>query len=100
MCQNDETPAPSITPAFRDYLFSRSALVSSRGLAVTWSAAEDGVDERGRVERRQVIGTLAEPDQLHRDAELALHGDHDAALGRPVELGQHDAGDVYHLGED
>ena len=64
------------------------------------SAAEDGVHERRRVERRQVVRALAEPDQLHRDAELALHGDHDAALGGAVELGEHDAGDAGGLSEE
>ena len=54
-------------------------------------AAEDRVHERVRVERRQVVGALTEADQLHRYAQLALHRDHDAALGRAVQLGQHDA---------
>src|SRR6202021_1253117 len=63
-------------------------------------SAEDGVHERGRVEWRQVIRALAEADQLDRHAELALHGDDDAALGGAVELGEHDAGDVDRLGED
>src|SRR5215472_3662554 len=63
------------------------------------SAADDGVDERVRLERRQVVGTLAEADQLHRHAELALHRDDDPALGRPVELGEHDPGNVDGLGE-
>ena len=53
-----------------------------------------------RLERRQVVGALAEADQLDRHAELALYGDHDAALGGAVELGQHDAGDVDDLAED
>ena len=43
---------------------------------------------------------LAEADELHRHAELALHRDDDAALGRAVELGEHDAGDVDRLAED
>ena len=42
---------------------------------------------------------LADADQLHRDAELGLDGEHDAALGGAVELGEHDAGDVDRLGE-
>ena len=39
------------------------------------------------------------PDQLDRHAQLALDGDHDAALGRAVQLGQHDAGHVDGLAE-
>ena len=31
--------------------------------------------------------------------ELGLDGEHDAALGGAVELGEHDAGDVDRLGE-
>ena len=52
------------------------------------------------VERRHVVGALAEPDELDRYAELALDLHHDAALGGPVELGEHDAGDVDDLAED
>src|SRR5205085_144418 len=37
---------------------------------------------------------------LDRHPELALHGDHDAALRGAVQLGQHHAGDLDHLGED
>src|SRR5439155_4986072 len=32
-------------------------------------------------------------------AQATLYGDHDATLRGPVELGQHDAGDVHRLGE-
>src|SRR3954447_11831129 len=61
---------------------------------------EQGVHERLGLERSEVVGTLAEADQLHRHAELALHRDHDPALGGAVQLGQHDPGDVDGLGED
>src|SRR5690349_21354623 len=61
--------------------------------------ADQSVHERGRVERREVVGALAEPDQLHRNSELLLYGDDDAALGRAVQLGEHDAGHVDRLGE-
>ncbi len=47
----------------------------------------------------QVVDGLAQADQLHRDAELGLDGEHDAALGRAVELGEHHAGHVDGLGE-
>ena len=51
----------------------------------------EGVDERVGIEVDQVVGPLAEAHQLDRQAELALDRDDDAALGRAVELGQHDA---------
>src|SRR6266508_5604070 len=63
-------------------------------------AANQSVDELGRVERRQVVGALPEADQLDRDAELALDRDHDAALGGAVQLGQDHPGHVDHLGKD
>ena len=36
-------------------------------------------DAFARVERGEVVGALAQPDELHRDPELALHRNHDAA---------------------
>jgi hypothetical protein len=48
--------------------------------------AKQGLDERGRLERREVVLALAETDQLDRDAEFALDSDDDAALRRAVEL--------------
>src|SRR5437879_3414936 len=54
---------------------------------VTPSAAEDRVDEGLGFERREVVWTLPEPDQLDRDAKLALHGDHNAPLRGAVQLG-------------
>src|SRR5262249_53365673 len=77
-------PASCVTPVFRVYVF----------------LTDDGINERGRVKRGQIVRPFAQADQLDRHAELALDGDDDAALGRPVELGQHDAGDVDHLRED
>src|SRR5947207_8877020 len=64
-----------------------------------WRLAEDGVHEGVGVERGQVVRTLTETDELDRNAQLTLDRDDDAALGRAVQLGQHDAGDVDHLGE-
>src|SRR5258706_381804 len=61
--------------------------------------ADQSVHESGRVERREVIRTFAETDQLHRNSELLLYGDHDAALGRTVQFGEHHAGHVDRLGE-
>ena len=37
------------------------------------SGVEERVDERLGLERRQVVGALAQADQLDRDAELTLH---------------------------
>jgi hypothetical protein len=70
MCQNGETPAPTITPAFRGDHEGQASAARRPGLHVGGTGsryplplpAEDGVDERGRVEGRQVIGPLAEPD--------------------------------------
>ena len=52
-----------------------------------------------RVERPQVLELLADPDQLDRDPELVGDRQRDAALGRAVELGEDDAGDVDGLAE-
>src|SRR3954447_16013184 len=62
--------------------------------------AEQRVHEGLGLERSEVVGPLAEPDELDRHAQLALHGDDDAALGRAVELREHDARHVDDLGED
>ena len=80
---------------------TRFALPVARRAAESPEPAQSsGVDERRRVERRHVVRALAETDELDRYAELALHLHHDAALGGPVELGEHDAGDVDDLAED
>src|SRR5687768_12253614 len=44
-------------------------------------SADERLGERLRLEGREVVGPLPQPDELHRDAQLALHGDDDAALG-------------------
>ena len=46
------------------------------------------------VERAQVLEPLADPDQLHRDPELAGDRQGDPTLRGPVELRQHDPGHV------
>src|SRR5438477_467605 len=61
--------------------------------------AKQRVNELGRIERRKVVRSLAQADQLHRNAQAALYRDDDPALGRTVQLGQHHAGHVAHLGE-
>src|SRR5689334_6424406 len=72
---------------------SRSSTASFLGRIVA-RLAEQCVDERGRFERRQIVGAFAKSDQLHRNTELLLDAEHDAALRRAVELGERDAGDV------
>ena len=52
-------------------------------------------ERRSRRGRRR----LPQPDQLHRQPEVLLDREHDAALGRAVELGQHHAGHLHCLGE-
>ena len=51
-------------------------------------SAEQGGDERLRVEGDQVADGLPHPDEPDRDVESVLDGEDDAALGRGVELGQ------------
>src|SRR4029450_11088652 len=60
---------------------------------------QQGVDEGVGVKGGEVVGALAEADQLDGDAEVALDGDDDAALGGAVELGQDDPGDADGVGE-
>ena len=57
-------------------------------------SAEERFDEFIRVEFCDVLGLFAQADEFHRDVELFLDGDDDAAAGGAVELGEHDAGDV------
>src|SRR6476620_1273535 len=93
------------SPGVRCAAMAPSCLARGPAAEVCWrrvllgGVAEQRVDEDLGVEGRQVVGALAQADQLHRHAQLALDRDHDAALGRPVELGEHDAGDVDDLGE-
>ena len=42
---------------------------------------EQGVDELAGSNGTRSLDRLAEADELHRDAELGLDGEHDAALG-------------------
>ena len=64
----------------RDHETARRENAFVKFLALT--LAEDGVDEGGRVERGQVVGPLAEADQLDRNAQLALHGEYISAQMR------------------
>src|SRR5262245_221727 len=78
---------------------SRSESASNIANEAMRRLLEQRVDEVRRLERDEVGCRLAEADQLHRDAELRLDGENDPALGRAVELGEHDTRDVDHLGE-
>src|SRR6478735_5885604 len=60
---------------------------------------QEGGDEGLGFELHEVGGALPHPDELHGDAELGLDGEHDAALGGAVELGEHHPGDVDRLRE-
>ena len=51
------------------------------------------------IELDEILDLLADADDLHRQAELRLDREHDAALGGAVELGEHDAGHVDRVGE-
>src|SRR5699024_12719449 len=64
-------------------------------LAARRSAFEQRVDEAVGAEGGEIVHPLAEAHHLHRDAELALHADDDAAIGGAVELGQAGGGDVH-----
>ena len=64
------------------------------------SFAKERLGEVLGVEGAQVLDALADADPLDRHGELALDADDDAALGRAVELRQHDACDRRSLGEE
>jgi hypothetical protein len=61
-------------------------------------SAEQGVDEGGGLERRQIVGSFTKPDQLHQQAGFLLDAENDAALGRSVQLCQYRADDVHCVG--
>src|SRR5271163_1613402 len=63
-------------------LFSRSGLIEERvGISL-------------RVEGDEIVHLLAGADEADGEIELARDGHDDAAFGRAVELGEHDAGDA------
>src|SRR5208282_1236172 len=97
--RSDADVSPDLSACVGRVKHPRSLLQACFRFSPTESSAEDGVHEGVRVERGQVVWSLAEADQLDGNAQLTLYGDDDPALGRPVQLGQHDAGDVDHLGE-
>ena len=68
--------------------------------SVPISLPHESIDEARGFEGCEVVGPLTQPDELDGHAELLLHLHDDASLGRTVQLGQDDTGDVDDLGED
>src|SRR5918995_4684657 len=62
-------------------------------------SADELLREDVRREAREVADGLALADELDRQARLLLHGDHEAALRRAVELREHETGDAAVLDE-
>jgi hypothetical protein len=62
-------------------------------------AVEQRVDETVAFEQGQVLWLLAQAHVLDGQMELLADGDHDAALGRAVQLGQDDAGTTGSFGK-
>src|SRR5262245_37791309 len=58
-------------------------------------SGHQAVGEGLRVERDQIVRTLAHPDQLDRDAQLLPRGQDDPSTGRAVQLGEDHAGHVH-----
>jgi len=50
--------------------------------------SQDAVDKGLGIENGQIVGPLAQPDQLDGHAQLPLDRYDNAALGRAVQLGQ------------
>src|SRR3954453_14818123 len=65
----------------------------------TLSAYERAGEVLG-IERAQIVQSLADSDQLHRQPELVGDCDRDAALGRAVQRGERDSGHVDRLSEE
>src|SRR5438876_6699031 len=84
---------------------SRSAISCGRSITIARIRPSLGLPDKGpgevaRVERAQIFKALADADQLHGHAQLVRDRDGDAALCRPVELRQRDAGHVNRLPEE
>src|SRR4051794_39423542 len=73
--------------------------VPSPGSSADTSDLEQRAREVVGVEGAQVLELLADPDQLHRHAQLLRYRERDPALRGPVELRQDDAVDVHRLAE-
>ena len=70
-----------------------------KALIVAHAVAHDRAREALRIEGLQILDLLADADQLDRDAELLIDGDHDAALGGAIELRQDQPGEPHRLVE-
>src|SRR5439155_4571224 len=57
------------------------------------------INEGFRLKGLEIFYTFADPDVAHRQSELTGHRQDDAALGRPIQLGQYHAGDTKRLVE-
>ena len=71
-----------------------------RGITPRSVLAEQRLDEPFRVKVLQIPDRLADADVAQRQMEGFADREHDAALGRPVELGQGDARDAERLVEE
>ena len=61
-------------------------------MAFRRSLLEQRIHELVGVERLDVVGLLAEADELDGQVNLVAHADDDAALGGAVELGEKEIG--------
>ena len=68
--------------------------------SVPSSLPHESIDEALGLEGCEVVGPLTQSDEFDGHAELLLHLHDDASLGRTVQLGQDDTGDVDGLTED
>src|SRR5690348_9955253 len=62
--------------------------------AILASGTEERVGELERIERDEIARALPHADDLHRETQLLLDHEHDAALRGAVELREHDPRDV------
>src|SRR5215472_10330355 len=71
--------------------------------APTWDLSSrqtrDGRGKISRRERREIVHTFADADEVHRQFVLGRDRDQDAAAGGAVELGHHETGDAGGPGE-
>src|SRR5262245_32576077 len=77
----------------------RSDRASNIGTSVPAGLFEEGVDELVGIERDEVLGRLAHADDLHRQADLRLDREDDAAFRGAVELREDHPGHLDRVGE-
>src|SRR5713226_5101880 len=82
---------------FRARFIQRSA--ASCEESAIGGSIEERIDECLRVEGHKILNLLARADEADGQAEFARDGHDDAALGRAVELREHDSGDAHGGGE-